>query len=199
MTPVARRAGDRGWLLELPPDLAPAHVAAGLRDALGGRLQDVVPGHCTVLVVGDARVQELLDAVEAGAAAAPVEVGEIAIPVAYDGPDLVEVAELTGFSQEEVARRHAGATYTAAFLGFAPGWAYLSGLDERLVVPRRLEPRERVPAGSVAIAGPYSGVYPRVTPGGWRLIGRTDVVLFDPGRARPSLITPGDRVRFVPL
>jgi len=119
--------------------------------------------------------------------------------VTYDGPDLAEVAELTRLSVDEVVRLHAEATYTAAFLGFAPGWAYLTGLDERLVVPRRAQPRERVPSGAVAIAGPYTGVYPRESPGGWRLLGSADVVLFDPGSERPALIEAGDRVRFVPL
>jgi len=188
-----RRAGDRGWLLEAASPLA---TAAALRAAFGDRLEEVVPGHETVLVVGDVPADELL-AVRVSAVLP--EGRTIEVPVTYDGPDLAEVAELTRLSVDEVVRLHAEATYTAAFLGFAPGWAYLTGLDERLVVPRRAQPRERVPSGAVAIAGPYTGVYPRESPGGWRLLGSADVVLFDPGSERPALIEAGDRVRFVPL
>jgi KipI family sensor histidine kinase inhibitor len=185
----ARRAGDRGWLLEVEE---PARVAAALRRAFPA-LEEVVPGHETVLVVGDFSPEDVvLDAIELP----PLRT--IEIPVVYDGEDLDEVSALTGLPVEEVVAVHAGATYTAAFLGFAPGFAYLTGIDERLVVPRRDEPRVRVPGGTVAIAGPYSGVYPRETPGGWRLLGRTDAVLFDAQRDRPSLIEAGDIVRFVP-
>jgi KipI family sensor histidine kinase inhibitor len=123
----------------------------------------------------------------------------IEIPVVYDGADLAEVAELAQLSSEEVVERHAAAEYVAAFIGFAPGFAYLIGGDERLHVPRRAHPRKRVPAGSVAIGGPYSGVYPRDTPGGWRLLGRTTVSLFDATREQPALLASGDRVRFVRL
>jgi KipI family sensor histidine kinase inhibitor len=187
----ARRAGDRGWLLESD---APRQLAAALRSAFS--LDEVVPGDSTVLVVGDVPLDDLLT-VEAGAVAAePARTVEIG--VVYDGPDLAEVAELTGLARDEVVEVHTAATYTAAFLGFLPGWAYLTGLDARLVVPRRPSPRERVPGGSVAIAGPYSGVYPRESPGGWRLLGRTDAVLFDPARGQPALIEAGDLVRFVP-
>jgi KipI family sensor histidine kinase inhibitor len=187
-----RRAGDRGWLLEAESPLA---TAAALRATFGDRLEEVVPGHETVLVVGDVPVAELLLVT----ADAVVPTGRtIEIPVVYDGPDLGEVCELTGLSVDELVRRHAAPTYTAAFLGFLPGWAYLTGLDPSLVVPRRSQPRVRVPPGTVAIAGPYSGVYPRESPGGWRLLGSTDAVLFDPWREPPALIEAGDRVRFVP-
>jgi KipI family sensor histidine kinase inhibitor len=187
----ARRAGDRGWLLEAE---SPLQLAAALRRAF--TLDEVVPGDSTVLVVGDVPLDDLLavDATEADA----VPARTVEIPVTYDGVDLEEVAGLTGLTPDEVIAAHAGATYTAAFLGFAPGWAYLKGLDERLVVPRRASPRERVAAGTVAIAGPYSGVYPRDSPGGWRLLGHTDAVLFDPARTEPALIAAGDLVRFVP-
>ena len=115
----------------------------------------------------------------------------------YDGPDLDEVCGLTGLSQEAVVAAHTNSEYLAGFLGFVPGFAYLLGGAERLHVPRRDTPRQRVPAGTVAIAGPYSGVYPRESPGGWRLIGRTTAVLFDPARTPPALLAAGDRVRFV--
>ena len=115
----------------------------------------------------------------------------------YDGPDLDEVARLTALSLEEVAARHLSAEYVVGFLGFAPGFAYLLGGDERLRVKRRAEPRERVPAGSVAIAGPYSGIYPRESPGGWQLIGSTTAASSTPTRDPPALLAAGDRVRFV--
>ena len=108
-----------------------------------------------------------------------------------------EVAELTGLSPEEVVARHQQSEYVVGFLGFAPGFAYLLGGDERLHVPRRTEPRVRVPAGTVALGGVYSGVYPRESPGGWHLIGSTETVLFDPTRQPPALLAAGDRVRFV--
>jgi KipI family sensor histidine kinase inhibitor len=122
----------------------------------------------------------------------------VELPVRYDGPDLAEVASLTGLTEAEVVRRHAAATYTVAFGGFVPGFAYLSGLDPALHVPRRSSPRERVPAGSVAVAGELAAVYPSATPGGWRLLGTCDVPLFDVDRDPPALLTPGTRVRFVP-
>ena len=186
----ARRAGDRAWLLEVDE---PARVAAAIRRAFP-EVDDVVPGHETVLVVGDFSPGDIvLDEIELP----PSRLIELS--VTYDGEDLDEVASLTGLPREEVVAIHAGTTYTAAFLGgVGPGFAYLVGLDERLVVPRRDEPRTRVPGGTVAIAGPYSGVYPRETPGGWRLIGRTEAVFFDASREPPALINAGDTVRFVP-
>ena len=121
----------------------------------------------------------------------PIEIG-----VRYDGADLAEVARLTGLEQAAVIAAHTGTDWRVAFGGFAPGFAYLSGGDERLRVPRRAEPRTRVPAGAVGLAGPFSGIYPRASPGGWQLIGRTDVVLWDPDRDPPALLQPGRRVRF---
>ena len=184
----ARRAGDRGWLLEVDD---PARVAAALRRAYP-QLEEVVPGHETVLVVGDVD----LDAITIDDVELPLP-RDVEIPVIYDGEDLDEVASLTALPVDEVIAIHAATTYIAAFLGFAPGFAYLVGLDERLVVPRRAEPRTHVPGGTVAIAGPYSGVYPRDSPGGWRLLGHTNATLFDAARDRPALIEAGDRVRFV--
>jgi KipI family sensor histidine kinase inhibitor len=199
MTWAARRVGDRGALIELADSPAAVRVAR----ALSGRAEfvEVVPGHRTVLVTwaGKDPPHGLDDLVESTLAAdPPPEWGRrIEIPVVYDGADLDEVAQLVQLSPEEVVERHADAEYVAAFIGFAPGFAYLIGGDARLHVPRRPHPRERVPAGSVAIAGPYSGVYPRNTPGGWRLLGRTAVTLFDPTQDRPALISTGDLVRFV--
>ena len=114
------------------------------------------------------------------------------LDVDYDGEDLQDVATETGLSVDDVVGMHSGATYTVAFVGFAPGFGYLLGLPAALQVPRLRTPRTRVPAGSVAIAGPFSAVYPAATPGGWRLIGRTDATMFDEG----AVLQPGDTVRF---
>jgi KipI family sensor histidine kinase inhibitor len=119
------------------------------------------------------------------------------IAVWYDGPDLADVARRTGLSIAQVVARHSGRWYDVYFLGFVPGFAYLGELDPVLIVPRRAEPRTRVPAGAVAIAGAQTAVYPLATPGGWHLIGHTDVTLFDPAADPPARLAPGDRVRFV--
>ncbi|MBB2922384.1 allophanate hydrolase subunit 1 [Cellulomonas cellasea] len=125
--------------------------------------------------------------------------GVVRLGVHYDGPDLDEVAALTGLTRAEVVARHTGRDHVVAFGGFMPGFAYLTGVDPALHVPRRSSPRERVPGGSVALAGEFTAVYPAATPGGWRLIGRSDAVLFDAARAQPALLVPGARVRFVDL
>jgi allophanate hydrolase subunit 1 len=120
----------------------------------------------------------------------------VVLPVTYDGPDLHEVADATRLSVQDVVARHLAPTYTVAFGGFMPGFAYLVGLDPALVVPRRGTPRERVPAGSVAVADRFTAVYPAATPGGWRLLGTCATTLFDVTRADPALLTPGTSVRF---
>lgn len=196
------RAGDAALLVETG-DLATAHrLNAALRDAPLPGVVDVVPGEQTVLVVADpsadldglaARLPRLPLPDDAEGDAEPVE-----IPVVYDGEDLDEVAGLTGLSREEVVRRHSGGAYTVAYLGFSPGFGYLTGLDPALHVARRESPRTAVPAGSVAIAGPYAAVYPSRSPGGWRLLGRSGLRLWDVTRDPPSLLRPGTRVRFVP-
>ena len=201
MSPVClRRAGDRGALLELSDNAAAVRVARALA-ATPSRFVDVVPGQCTVLVTWDHEVrrEELLALVEAALDEdGDVNHGrEVEIPVLYDGIDLEDVARQAGLSTEEVAVRHLGAEYVVGFLGFVPGFAYLLGGDPRLHVPRLDEPREFVPAGSVALGGPYSGIYPRDLPGGWNIIGRTGMTLFDPALAPPALLAAGDRVHFV--
>jgi KipI family sensor histidine kinase inhibitor len=121
---------------------------------------------------------------------------QIVLDVHYDGEDLELVAETAGISVDEVVKLHTGAEYTVAFTGFAPGFGYLTGLPEPLRQSRLDTPRTRVPAGSVGVAGEFAGVYPRSSPGGWRLLGHTDTVLFDSRAERPSLLAPGDQVRF---
>ena len=124
------------------------------------------------------------------------------IPVRYggaDGPDLDGVAYHAGLDADAVVRMHADAEYTVHMIGFAPGFPYLAGLPPQLATPRRASPRARVPAGSVGIAGSQTGIYPLSTPGGWRLIGRTDARLFRPAHEPPTLLAVGDRVRFVPI
>jgi inhibitor of KinA len=123
---------------------------------------------------------------------------EIRIPTRYDGPDLAETAERSNLSVDDLIALHGGRVYRAYFLGFLPGFAYCGVLDPRIVAPRLVRPRERVPAGSVAVADGQTSVYPFDSPGGWRLIGRTDARIFDPARNSPALILPGDRVRFIP-
>lgn len=120
----------------------------------------------------------------------------VTIPVVYDGPDLEEVASLTGLSATDVVAAHTGTTWRVAFGGFAPGFAYLAGGDPRLDVPRRSEPRPKVPVGAVGLAGAFSGIYPRASPGGWQLIGRTEETLWDEQRDPPALLRPGWSVRF---
>ena len=184
---------------------AAVSLAASLGTAPPSGLRDVVPGARTLFLTFDPRVlshealRRELSARAAGAAAG-VPPREHAVEVLYGGeggPDLEEIARAAGLDPSEFARRHAAGEYTAAFLGFAPGFAYLTGLDPTLVTPRLATPRPRVPAGSVAIGGAYTGIYPGGTPGGWRLIGRAALRLFDEDREPAALFAAGDRVRFV--
>jgi KipI family sensor histidine kinase inhibitor len=201
-----RAAGDAAILVELdhPDEVLPFAAAVGR--APHPALTDVVPAERSVLVrFADAaragsdprpeiarRLRELRPH-RAGATPGP----RIEIPVVYDGEDLPEVARRTGLDPAGVIAAHTGQEWVVAFTGFAPGFGYLRG-DDRLRVPRRDEPRARVPAGAVALAAGYSGVYPRVSPGGWQLIGRTDLPLWDETRTPPALLAPGTRVVFTP-
>ena len=198
-----RSAGDTALLVETG-DLATAHrLHAAVRAARILGVVDVVPGERTVLVVTDparcdlSRLAALLPTLPLPEAYGP-DAATVEIPVTYDGEDLGEVASLTGLSRSEVITRHAAGSYVVAYLGFAPGFAYLTGLDPVLHVSRRDTPRTAVPAGSVAIAGPYSSVYPAPSPGGWRLLGHTDLTLWDTDHDPPSLLQPGTQVRFIP-
>jgi KipI family sensor histidine kinase inhibitor len=178
-----------------------AAVAAGLPGFTD--VVDVVPAARTVLVVvaEKSSVTTLRQALASLPFAAAEEAATsdqvIEIPVRYDGPDLNDVAELTGLSIPEVIAAHTGTDWRVAFGGFAPGFAYLSWGDPRLAVPRRKEPRTLVPSGAVALAGEFSAIYPRSSPGGWQLIGRTDVVVFDIDRDPPALLQPDAVVRFL--
>ena len=189
--------GDRAVLIEHDRPLA---LLDRLRGATG--VHEVVPGSRTVLVRYDpartstaaiATAAEGAPVAGAGVAGAPVE-----IAVRYDGADLDSVAAEAGLTPDEVVARHSGAGYRVAFCGFSPGFADLTGLDPALHLPRLAEPRTRVPAGSVGIAGGFTGAYPRSSPGGWRLLGRTDAELWRLDRDPPALLTPGTAVRFVP-
>jgi KipI family sensor histidine kinase inhibitor len=202
--------GDDAVLVDLPDAATVARVGAALRAAPPPGVVDVVPAAVTVLIRGSARgrdswapavrrVAEGSSGLARGAALGPDAPRLVEIPVVYDGDDLADVARLADLSADEVVERHVAGLYRVAFGGFMPGFAYLTGLDPALVVPRLATPRTRVPAGAVAIAGEYAAVYPRATPGGWRLLGRTGTVLFDPAHdERPALLAPGDEVRFVP-
>jgi len=158
---------------------------------------DPVLGATSVLVRGKPQeLRSLLATRQPASNAAQAPAETIIVPVTYGGPDLAEVAELTGLSEEDVVAAHTETSWTVGFTGFAPGFAYLVDGDPRLQVPRRATPRPTVPAGSVGLAGEFSGIYPRSSPGGWQLIGRTDVDLFDIRRDPPALLVAGMKVQF---
>ena len=196
-------AGHRGLLAECD-DLAEVmalHQALAAHRPAG--VVDLVPAARTLLLAFDERVTshgrlaDIVEAVDVDAShVAATPAGSVTIEVVYDGEDLAEVASLTGLSVDEVVRRHTAAEYVVAFTGFAPGFAYIAGGDPALVVPRRSTPRTQVPAGSVALAGEFTGIYPRQGPGGWQLVGCTNAPLWDLGRTPPALLTPGTSVRF---
>jgi KipI family sensor histidine kinase inhibitor len=190
--------GRRAVLVEIDDVLGFQAAVASL--GLAG-VEELVPAARTLLVRFDPAVTDADRLGSVLRAVSPVDSAvsasaEVVIPVVYDGEDLAEVASETGLSVEAVVARHSAGSYVSAFCGFAPGFAYLSGLDPALHVSRRSTPRTRIPAGSVAIAGEYSAVYPSASPGGWRLLGRTDVPVWDVERDPPNLLPPGTRVRF---
>ena len=170
---------------------------------------NVHPAYASILVdfdplaTGRSDLEPAIAALHARAAAAPLpEPRTVEIPVRYGGeygPDLEDVAALSGRSPEQVVRLHSGADYLVYFLGFLPGFPYLGGMPESIAVPRLETPRRRVPAGSVAIGGRQTGVYPLASPGGWRIIGRTSLALFRPDADPPVLLRMGDHVKFVPI
>lgn len=206
-------ASDDALLVRFGTEISVAHhrrvrsLTAALERAALPAVRNLHPAYASLLIRFDplrsdhaaieAAVRGLLDALEAPAAPRAIE-----IPVCYGGefgPDLAAVAEHCRLEPQEVIARHSAPEYLVYFLGFSPGFPYLGGMDAALATPRLPAPRTRVPAGSVAIGGAQTGVYPVATPGGWRLIGRTPLRLFDSERPEPALVRMGDQVRFVPI
>lgn len=200
MTPRLLRYGDQAWLVDEVTD--PVGLAARLRGVLPDGAEVVVGARtCLIRHRGPAPDRAALDALLAATAdpeaSAPSSAEPVVtIGVCYDGEDLDSVAALTGLSVAEVVAVHSQATYRVAFLGFAPGFGYLTGLPEALHLPRRAVPRVVVPAGAVAIADRYSAIYPRSSPGGWHLLGSSTEWLFDAHRDPPTRLRPGTLVRF---
>jgi KipI family sensor histidine kinase inhibitor len=206
-------ASDRSLLLVFGDEIALAahqdvlRLTPLLRSVRG--VTNVHPAYASILIdfnplaIGHFALQRAAEELFAQAAAAPLpEPRMVEIPVVYGGeygPDLEQVAALTGRAAEEVVTIHAGAEYLVYFLGFSPGFPYLGGMPESIAAPRLESPRRSVPAGSVAIGGRQTGVYPMASPGGWRIIGRTSLRLFDPAADPPVLLRMGDHVRFVPM
>ncbi|WP_348788713.1 5-oxoprolinase subunit PxpB [Leifsonia sp. NPDC080035] len=194
-------SGDRALVVELDGLDEVLALYRALDASRPPGVVDLVPAARTIGVTVDPRVLPLsaahgwLERTEpAGGAEQAAEV--VTVPVRYDGDDLAEVATLLGVGPREVVALHTGSLWRVAFGGFAPGFAYLVTDHDRLRVPRRATPRTRVPAGSVGLAGEFSGVYPRSSPGGWQLIGRTEAVLWDAAADPPALLRPGMAVRF---
>lgn len=213
MTPRVVPFGEAAILVELGDDFQEALIdrARGIADhwETVAQLGPAVPAYASALLHFDplrtppAQAEKAARAMLARGAPTLVAGDKprrvIEIPTTYDGPDLAETAARSHLSTEQLVTLHAAREYTAYFLGFLPGTAYCGRLDPRIVAPRLERPRERVPAGSVAIADGQTIVYPLTSPGGWRLIGRTDLAMFDPTAEEPARIRAGDRVRFVPL
>ncbi len=211
-----RQCGDAMLLVEFEPVIDPLvnerviALAQRIRDRRARGIQDVAPGYCTIGVHFDPLHTDLSalehaiehEARQLGSVERLPDRAAIEIPVRYGGewgPDLDAVAAHAGCSADEVIARHSGRTYRVYMLGFVPGFAYMGRVDASIVMARHRVPRERVPAGSVGIAGEQTGVYPIESPGGWQLIGRTTMAMFDAEHTPPSLVAPGDFVRFVPL
>ena len=189
-------AGPSAALVEVPGAVAALSLARWAREQRV-EVVEIVPAAETVLFDGLAPgvdLGALLSGWSPDLRAAPTR--EVVVPVTYDGPDLAFVADRWGVCEDEVVTRHTGLDFTSAFCGFSPGFAYLTGLPAEWAVPRLDSPRERVAPGSVGLADRWCGVYPSASPGGWRLLGRTDAPLWDLGRDEPALLAPGTRVRF---
>jgi inhibitor of KinA len=205
-------AGDAALAVQLPERIDPAlnrwcvALKRQLERRLGTSIRDLVIGYCSLTVYFDplqvdgAWLDQEIRAIGTDLQPEDVEEGAIVeVPVCYGGelgPDLPDVAAFAGCSEEEVVDRHLGRDYRVYLVGFVPGFAYMAEVDPRIAAPRRASPRTAVPAGSVAIAGGQTGIYPAVTPGGWNIVGRTPHAPYDAGRRQPCLFSPGDRVRF---
>lgn len=186
-------------LVEVDDAVAALSLATWAR-SLGVDAIDIVPAAATVLFDGVRSLSELAETLKAWTQALePPLGGLVEIEVVYDGPDLEFLAEAWHLSRDDVVARHGEIEFVSAFCGFVPGFSWLSGLPSEFAVPRLDSPRAKVPAGSVAVAGRWGGIYPLATPGGWRILGHTDAVLWDQNRVEPALLPPGTRVRFVPL
>ncbi|WP_035845295.1 5-oxoprolinase subunit PxpB [Kitasatospora azatica] len=202
---ILHQVGGQALLLEVPDAEQVAALYARLlaERAAGtlGEVAEIVPAARTVLLDGLARPRELAKVLaDWEPPAAPSTDGPLVeVPTVYDGADLAEVARHWELTAAEAVELHSGIEYRVAFCGFLPGFGYLTGLPAERAVPRRSTPRTSVPAGSVAVAGPYTGVYPRSSPGGWQLLGRTELRLWDSAREPAALLAPGVRVRFVPV
>lgn len=210
-----RLAGDSLVILELGTTIDPhqharvVQLAAALSAAALPGVTDIVPAYGTIglhfrpLQTDLALLQSTAQRLEAHLDDAPAVTGPLhEIPVRYggdDGPDLGEVAAFAGCTEDVVITRHSQVEYRVYLLGFVPGFAYLGVVDATIAAPRRRVPRERVPAGSVGLAGGQTGIYPRSTPGGWQIIGRTPAALVDPVQFPEARLMPGDRVRFIPV
>ena len=195
-------SGSEALLVELDDLDQVLALYAALREERPTGVIDIVPAARTVLLVTDPTATNLGEVERAVRQMRPrpnrQAAGELVeVPVTYDGEDLTEVGSLLGCDADEVVRRHTGEEWTVAFCGFAPGFGYLTGASGGWDVPRRSSPRTTVPPGSVALAGEFSAVYPRASPGGWQLIGRTELAVFDLRRDPPALLRPGTPVRFV--
>lgn len=196
------RCADSGLLVELGDTDTVRALHAALTEELPEGVTDLVPAARTLLLRVDPSHADLAE-VERSVRSTPLGDGKrhepelLRVPVRYDGVDLPDVARLTGLSERQVVAEHTGTEWTVSFGGFAPGFGYLTGGSARLAVPRRGESRTRVPPGAVALAGEFSGIYPRESPGGWQLIGRTELEIWNADREPPALLRPGVRVRFV--
>jgi KipI family sensor histidine kinase inhibitor len=212
---IIRGAGDTMLLVEWEQVIDPVvnqraiDLAGRLQSRIGRVVRDIVPGYCSLAVHFDplhtdvAALERVIreEAVKVRDRVDPSGGRVVEIAVSYggqNGPDLENVAQFAECSEAEVIARHTNRTYRVYMLGFVPGFAYMGRVDASIAAPRHRVPRERVPAGSVGIAGEQTGVYPISTPGGWQLIGRTNEIMFDATRSPASLLQPGDLVRFVP-
>lgn len=206
---TVRPFGDRAFLIELEQRIDPAivDVARAIADAWEQRgLGEAIPAYASVVLEFDPARTTWNEAIAAAndlAARPPIAASRVAgrlieLPTLYDGPDLADTAQRSGLTTDELIELHSGREYEAFFLGFMPGLAYCGTLDPRIDAPRLHSPRARVPGGSVAVVTGQTLVYPADSPGGWRLIGRTELRVFDPTREPAALIRAGDRLRFVP-
>lgn len=193
--------GERALLLEVEDLSAVLRLYASLQEADLPGVTDLVPAACTVLVNTDGRVS--LDHLRRCLAALPParhvdrDTRTVEVPVTYDGPDLAVAAAAVGMSPEALVRMHIDSSWKVAFTGFLPGFAYLVSASGTVPVPRRHEPRTRVPRGSVALGGEFTGIYPKESPGGWQVIGRTALAMLELEREPPALLVPGLQVRFL--